>query len=56
MAQNEPQRKETQPGPSQNSPSSLFEYQCTNRKNDSVARIESNQNFICPNCHALFRS
>jgi len=52
MAQNEPQRKETPPGPSPNSPSLLFKYQCrsgkffrlTNRieKIDSVARIESN--------------
>jgi len=55
MAQNEPQRKETPPGPSPNSPPLLFEYQCrsgkfirlANRieKNDSVARIESNRNF-----------
>ena len=29
MAQNEPQRKETPPGPSPNSPSLLFEYQCS---------------------------
>ena len=29
MAQNEPQRKETPPGPSANLPSLLFEYQCT---------------------------
>jgi len=53
MAQNEPQRKETPPGPSPNSPSLLFEYQCrsgkfirlANRieKIDSVARIESNR-------------
>jgi len=51
MAQNEPQRKENPPGPSPNSPSLLFEYQCrsgkfiglANRieKIDSVARIES---------------
>ena len=50
MAQNESQRKETPPGPSPNSPSLLFEYQCrsgkftrlANRieKIDSVARIE----------------
>jgi len=56
MAQNEPQRKETPSGPSQNSPSLLFEYQCrstkfirlANRieKIDSVARIESNRNFF----------
>ena len=56
MAQNEPQRKETPPGPSPNSPSLLFEYQCTSRnlsdwrieskKIDSVARIESNRNFF----------
>ena len=54
MAQNEPQRKETPPGPSPNSPSLLFEYQCrsgkvirlakSNRKKiDSAARIESNR-------------
>jgi len=51
MAQNEPQRKETPSGPSPNSPSLLFEYQCTSgkfirlanriEKNDSVPRIES---------------
>ena len=51
MAENEPQRKETPPGPSPNSPSLLFEYQCrsgkfirlANRieKIDPVARIES---------------
>jgi len=51
MAQNEPQRKDTPPGPSPNSPSVLFEYQCrsgkfiklANRieKIDSVARMES---------------
>ena len=59
MAQNEPQRKETPPGPSPNSPSLLFEYQCksgkyirligeSNRieKIDSVVRIESNRNFF----------
>jgi len=52
MAQNKLQRKETPPGPSPNSPSLLFEYQCrsgnlsdwrieSNRKKiDSVARIE----------------
>ena len=55
MAQNEPQRKETPPGPSPNSPSLLFEYQCTSskfirfgesnriEKIDSVARIEPNR-------------
>jgi len=57
MAQNEPQRKETPPGPSPNSPSLLFEieYQCRSgkfirlanriesKKIDSVARIESNR-------------
>ena len=32
MAQNEPQRKETPPGPSPNSPSLLFEYQCRSGK------------------------
>ena len=51
MAQNEPQRKETPPGPSPNSPSLLFECQCRSskfiklanriKKIDSVARIES---------------
>ena len=56
MAQNEPQRKETPPGPSPNSPSLLFEYQCTSgkfirlanriKKIDSVARIESNRIFF----------
>jgi len=56
MAQNEPQRKETPPGPSPNSPSLLFEYQCrsgkfirlANRieKIDSVARIELTRNFF----------
>jgi len=56
MAQNEPQRKETPLGPSPNSPSLLFEYQCTSgkfirlanriKKIDSVARIESNRNFL----------
>jgi len=65
MAQNEPQRKETPPGPSPNSPSLLFEYQCTSRnlsdwrieskKNrfGSENRIESNRNFFCPNWNAL---
>jgi len=63
MAQNEPQRKETPPGPSPNSPSLLFEYQCTrgkfmrlaNRieKIDSIARIESNQIVFCQNWNAL---
>jgi len=63
MAQNEPQRKETPPGPSPNSPSLLFEYQCrsgkiirlANRieKIDSVVRIESNRNFFYPNWNAL---
>ena len=53
MAQNEPQRKETPPGPSPNSPSLLCQYQCrsgklirlANRieKIGSVARIESNR-------------
>ena len=63
MAQNEPQLKETPPGPSPNSPSLLFKYQCrsgkvirlANRieKIDSVARIESNRNVFCPNWNAL---
>ena len=55
MAQNEPQRKKTPLGPSPNSPSLLFEYQCRSgkfmrlanriesKKIDSVARIESNR-------------
>jgi len=59
MAQNEPQRKETPLGPSPNSPSFLFEYQCRSGKFirlanrieskksiDSVARIELNRNFF----------
>ena len=37
MAQNEPQRKETPPGPSPNSPSLLFEYQCTSGKRIKLA-------------------
>ena len=32
MAQNEPQRRETPPGPSPNSPSLPFEYQCRSGK------------------------
>jgi len=56
MAQNEPrQHKETPSGPSLNSPSLLFKYQCTggkfirlanrieSKKIYSVARIETNQ-------------
>jgi len=56
MAQNEPQGKETPPGPSPNSPSLLFEYQCTSgkfirlanrfEKIDSVTIIESNKIFF----------
>jgi len=47
MAQNEPQRKETPPGPSPNSPSLLFEYQCRSGKFIILAnRIESNPNFF----------
>ena len=67
MAQNEPQRKETPPGPSPNSPSLLFEYQCRggkfirlanrikSKKIDSVAIIESIriETFFCPNWNAL---
>jgi len=63
MAQNEPRRKQTPPGPSPNSPSLLFEYQCrsgkfirlANRieKIDSVEKIESN--IFCPNWNALVR-
>jgi len=42
MAQNEPQRKETPPGPSPNSPSLLFEYQCKSGKFIRLAnRIET---------------
>jgi len=42
MEQNEPQRKETPPGPSPNSPSLLFEYQCKSGKVIRLAnRIES---------------
>ena len=45
MAQNEPQRKETPPGPSPNLPSVLFEYQCTSGKFIRLAnRIESKKN------------
>jgi len=67
MAQNEPQRVETPPGTSPNSPSLLFAYQCRSgkfirlanrvqsKKIDSVARIESNriETFFCPNWNAL---
>ena len=58
MAQNEPQHKDTLPGPSPISPSLLFEYQCrsgkvirlANRieKIDSAARIESNLKLLLP--------
>ena len=42
MAQNEPQRKETPPGPSPNSPSLLFEYQRRSGKFIRLAnRIET---------------
>ena len=42
MAQNEPQLKETPPGPSPNSPSLLFKYQCRSGKFIRLAnRIES---------------
>ena len=45
MEQNEPQRKETPPGPSPNSPSLLFEYQCKSGKVIRLAnRIESKKN------------
>ena len=66
MAQNEPQRKETPPGPSPNLPSLLFEYQCTSgqiyqigesnriEKIDSVARIESK--LFCPNWNVLIET
>ena len=65
MAQNEPQRKETPPGPSPNSPSLLFEYQCRSGKFIRLAnRIESKKNrfgsenrieskLFCPNWNAL---
>jgi len=47
MAQNEPERKETPPGTSPNSPSLLFEYQCRSGKFIRLAkRIESNRNFF----------
>ena len=47
MAQNEPQHKETPPGPSPNSPSLLFEYQCRSGKFIRLAnRIVSNRNFF----------
>jgi len=55
MAQNEPQRTETPPGPSPNSPSLLFEYQCTGGKFIRLAnRIESK--LFCPNWNALVRT
>ena len=42
MAQNEPQRKETPPGPSPNSPSLLCKYQCRSGKFITLAnRIET---------------
>ena len=44
MAQNELQRKETPPGPSPNSPSLLFEYQCRSGKFIRLGnRIEKNR-------------
>ena len=44
MAQNEPQRKETPPGRSPNSPSLLFEYQCRSGKFIRLGnRIEKNR-------------
>ena len=51
MAQNEPQRKQTPPGPSPNSPSVSGKFiRLPNRieKIDSVASIESNRNFFLP--------
>ena len=52
MAQNEPQRKETPPRPSPNSPSLLFEYQCRSGKFIRLAnRIESK--LFGPNWNAL---
>ena len=59
MAQNEPQRKQTPPGPSPNSPSVSGKFiRLPNRieKIDSVASIESNRNFFCQNWNALPRS
>jgi len=67
MAQNEPQRKDTPPGPSPNSSSLLFEYQCrsgkfirlANRiesKKKSIRQRESNRiesKLFCPNWNAL---
>ena len=56
MAQNEPQRKEPPPGPSPNSPSLIFEYQCRSGKlirlanriesKKSIRQRESNRNFF----------
>jgi len=55
MAQNEPQHKETPPGPSPNTPSLLFEHQCRSGKFIRLAsRIESK--LFCPNSNALFNS
>ena len=52
MAQNKPQLKETPPGPSPNSPSLLFEYQCRSGKFIRLAnRIESK--LFSPNWNAL---
>ena len=70
MAQNEPQRKETPPGPSPNSPSLLFEYQCRSGKvirlaksnrieKKSIRQRESNRidsKLFCPNWNALVHS
>ena len=66
MAQNEPQRQETPPGPSPNSPSLLFEYQCrsgnfirlANRieSKKSIRQRESNRiesKLFCPNWNDL---
>ena len=55
MAQNEPERKDRPPGPSPNSPSLLFEYQCRSGKFIRLAnRIKSK--LFCPNWNALLCS
>jgi len=59
MAQNEPLRKETPPGPSPNSPSLLFEYQCRSGKLIRLAnRIESKlflPELECSRTHCMFK-
>ena len=60
MAQNEPQRKETPPGPSPNSPSLLLEYQCRSGKFIRLAnRVESklfSPELECSNVQHRFRN